>query len=58
MSTSLVLVDHETVDYKYALALLIFSFDMECRELGISKETNYNPYLMNHYIDEALALLH
>ena len=58
MSTALVVVDPETVDSEYAFALLIFLFDLKCRELGIAKETNFSPYLMNQYINDALALLH
>lgn len=58
MSTSLVVVNRETVEFKYRFALSIFSFDMECIDSGYAEETNFNPYVMNCYINEALALLH
>lgn len=35
-----------------------FLFDMECIELGSAEETNFDPNVMNMYIDDAIALLH
>ena len=58
MSTSLVVINRAAVEFKYRFAVWIFLFDMECIESGCAEETNFNPYVMNLYINEALALLH
>ena len=58
MSTSLVVIDTETIAFKYMLAMGFFRTDMEAIDRGIFLEIAYDPTAMNMYIDEAISLLH
>ena len=58
MSTSLVVIDTETVAFKYMLAVVFFTVDMMAIERGIALETACDPTAMNMYIDEAIRLMH
>ena len=58
MNTSLVVIDTETIAFKYMLAMVFFTTDLMAIERGIALETAYDSTAMNMYIDEAISLLH
>ena len=58
MSTSLVVIDTETVAFKYMLAVGFFKVDMMAIKRGIALESACDPTAMNMYIDEAIRLMH
>lgn len=58
MSTALVVVNMNTTEFNYGMAMVFFIVDMRMIQLGTATTASLDSSLMNEYINKAIASMH